>query len=74
MFSDMKKKSRGKTAKKSSKKTKLVPGGAAERKAKGLHIILVRVPIATVKRLDAAAKKHHGGNRTQLIREILENA
>jgi hypothetical protein len=29
------------------------PGGAAERKKLGIHLLIIRVPVAVVKRIDA---------------------
>lgn len=57
---------------KSKKSRKVVPGGAAERRAKGLHILLIRVPIKLVKRLDARVKSKGLKSRTALVAQILE--
>jgi hypothetical protein len=33
------------------------PGGARERKKLGIHLLIIRVPVAVVKRIDAKLKK-----------------
>lgn len=33
------------------------PGGARERKRQGIHLLIIRVPVGVVKRLDAKLKK-----------------
>lgn len=33
------------------------PGGARERKKLGIHLLIIRVPVSVVKRLDAKLKK-----------------
>ncbi len=55
-----------------SKKSKQVPGGAAERRKKGLHILLIRVPIKLVKRLDARVKAKGLRSRTECVNAILD--
>jgi hypothetical protein len=57
---------------KPKKAARKVPGGAAERRAKGLHILLIRIPIKLVKRLDARVKAKGLKSRTALVAQLLD--
>lgn len=46
-----------KTKKKGAAFTWKGPGGARERKRQGIHLLIIRVPVGVVKRLDAKLKK-----------------
>ena len=46
-----------KARKKAANFTFTGPGGARERKRQGIHLLIIRVPVGVVKRLDAKLKK-----------------
>ena len=50
-------KKRPKAKKKAANFTFKGPGGARERKRQGIHLLIIRVPVAVVKRIDGKLKK-----------------